>query len=138
MAPYSSFLRLATAACLVVCASTSTPLNVLTAAGDGAFTFSLTGPANLLINSDDFWTNTYYVPAADKAKPVAEYPASALPGLVEEDVFVPFSVFATNVSIVTGDVLRELVASYVEDDVFTTDFIRGGLQRTPAMRQLSC
>ena len=120
-----SYLGLAVAAILYGCtAGHASPLTVLNTVGDGAFTFTLT-TANLSVNTGDFWTDTYYVPPAAKSKPVAVYSTPSLGSVLETDAFVPFTVLVTNATAVTGDLLRQLVATYLEDDVFTTEFLKG-------------
>ncbi|EXJ54401.1 hypothetical protein A1O7_09740 [Cladophialophora yegresii CBS 114405] len=112
-------------ATLLVASHAAAALDILSSGAEGSFTFSLTGPANYSVQTEDFSTGIYYVPPINQSRPVAEYAPSALSHLVEAEAYIPFTVFVTNASVVTGGVLRELVAGYSEDDVFTSDFLEG-------------
>lgn len=100
-------------------------LDLTSSADDGSFSFSLTGPANFSVNTNDFWTGIYYVPSADKSAPVAEYQSSILHDLVEDDSFIPFTVLVTSAEVLTEAVVQQLLVDYAKDDVFTMGFLKG-------------
>jgi hypothetical protein len=95
---------------------------ILTSAGDGSFSFSFAGLANYSVNNG-FSTDLYYVPSSDGAGPVAKYQLST--SLDRGEAFIPCAVFITNASVLTGNILDKLVTTYMEDDVFTTGFLKG-------------
>ncbi|OAA68564.1 Amidase signature domain protein [Niveomyces insectorum RCEF 264] len=107
-------------------ASSAPSLTILNKVDDGAFTFTLT-TSNFSVNTDDFWTGTYYVPPERDLAPVAVYETQTPPllGHLGSETAFPFTVLVTDASVVTGDVLRQLVATYSEDDVFNAGFLKG-------------
>ena len=87
---------------LAVCAVHALPstLDSISSGDDGSLSFSLTGIPSYSVNTEDFWTGTYYVPSTDKSAPVAEYQSSLLHDLVEDESFIPFTVFVTSAQVV--------------------------------------
>ncbi|KAE9367964.1 hypothetical protein N431DRAFT_471346 [Stipitochalara longipes BDJ] len=73
------------------------------------------------------WGNQFYVPSSSTVAPVAKY--NCKPPINEScvngDTLIPFTVFVSNETVVTGEVLEDLVANYLEDDVYIDGFLNG-------------
>lgn len=64
----------------------------------------------------------YYTPSTKSAKPVGVYSVKS-----KQDVLIPFTVVVVNETVITEDVLKEVIKTYEDDDVWTSDFL-GGIQ----------
>jgi hypothetical protein len=105
-----SFLKVSLRAAFFVAGVCSAPVTVLQQGIGGSLLYTL-------INS----TSPFYVPSPIKSAPVGTYQVPH----IGADTHVPFTVLVTNASIITSDVLAKTLASYADDEVYSTGFVDG-------------
>lgn len=97
--------------------------------GDGSFTFSLASSTNA--SNQDIH---YYIPSSKKATPVVFKASVSNAGRCTDDVsLVPFTVFVTDCTVVTESVLKGLLTTYLDDDIYTEEFFDGIFDKVTAL-----
>lgn len=90
--------------------------------GDGAFTFTFDVAENSTVSS-----TKYYVPSIDKSSPVVVHETVTWTrgSPPEQDTPIAFTVLFSNDTTITGDLLSNLLSEYLDDDIYTGDFLEG-------------
>jgi hypothetical protein len=122
-----AFLFLLTFCRTSLCSSTP---SVLSHRGGKSLNFSLSSSTSNTSSLDQ----QFYVPSPTTVAPVAKYNCKPLQSqsCVNGDTLIPFTVFVTNETEVTSEVLQSLLTVYLEDDVYMDGFLKGGIPQLEA------
>lgn len=90
--------------------------------GHGAFTFTFDAARNGSVSS-----TKYYVPPIDKSSPVVVHETITWTrgNAPSQDTPVAFTVLSSNETIITAELLSNILSDYLADDVYSEDFFEG-------------